>query len=149
MERPIVFALSNPTSKAECTAEQAYKFSNGKAVFSSGSPFDPVTLDDGQYFVPGQGNNAYVFPGVGLGISVGGCKHVTNAMFLESAKTLASLCTEEHLKVGSVYPPISEVQDISAHIAVATCKQAEKEGLATRPVPSFEEVRKVFYHPNY
>uniref|UniRef100_A0A7S3EKR0 Malic enzyme n=2 Tax=Rhodosorus marinus TaxID=101924 RepID=A0A7S3EKR0_9RHOD len=149
VERPIVFALSNPTSKAECTAEQAYKFSNGKAVFSSGSPFDPVTLDDGQYFVPGQGNNAYVFPGVGLGISVGGCKHVTNAMFLESAKTLASLCTEEHLKVGSVYPPISEVQDISAHIAVATCKQAEKEGLATRPVPSFEEVRKVFYHPNY
>jgi len=149
VNRPIVFALSNPTSKAECTAEQAYEFSDGRAVFASGSPFDPVTLADGQHFVPGQGNNAYVFPGVGLGVSVCGAQHVTNGMFLESAKTLAGLCTEEHLREGSVYPPLHQVQDISAHIALAVCRQAVKEGYAAREVTSFDQIRKAFYSPSY
>lgn len=145
----MVFALSNPTSKAECTAEQAYSFSKGKAVFSSGSPFDPVTLPDGQYFVPGQGNNAYVFPGIGLGVSVCGAKHVSNAMFLEGAKALAGLCSPEHLKNGSVFPPLDQVQEISAVIAMAVCKQAEKEGLSTRSTPTDDEIRKAFYNPTY
>src|ERR1700694_2477673 len=100
-ERPIVFALSNPTSKAECTATQAYRWSDGRALFACGSRFDPVTIA-GQSFVPRQGNNSYIFPGVGLGVIVSGASRVTGEMFMVAAHTLAEEVTEGDVRQGSL-----------------------------------------------
>jgi malate dehydrogenase (oxaloacetate-decarboxylating)(NADP+) len=100
-KRPIVFALSNPTSKSECTATQAYRWSDGRALFACGSPFDPVTLD-GRTHVPRQGNNSYIFPGVGLGVIVSGASRVTDEMFMAAANELAAQVRDEDLRQGSV-----------------------------------------------
>ena len=133
-EQPIVFALSNPTSKAECTAEQAYSWTGGKAIFASGSPFNPVTLN-GKTYVPGQGNNSYVFPGVGLGAIVCGARHVTDEMFYAAANALANEVAEEDLASGCVYPPLTKIRDVSAKIAEKVARVAYDRGLATRPEP--------------
>ena len=149
-EQPIVFALSNPTSKAECTAEQAYTWTGGRAVFASGSPFDPVVLE-GKKYVPGQGNNAYVFPGVGLGIVACGAKHVTDEMFFEAAKALAGLVTEEELMYGCIYPPLTKIREVSAVIATAVVEVAYQRNLATvaRPGNLLEHVKAQMYWPDY
>jgi malate dehydrogenase (oxaloacetate-decarboxylating)(NADP+) len=149
-KQPIVFALSNPTSKAECTAEQAYRWTEGRAIFASGSPFDPVELD-GKRHVPGQGNNAYVFPGVGLGCVACGAKNVTDEMFFEAAKALAGLVTDQELKHGCIYPPLTKIREVSGKIAEAVCEVAYKRGLATFPRPGnlLEHVKAQMYWPEY
>ena len=104
-ERPVLFALSNPTSRAECTAEQAYQWSHGKAVFASGSPFAAVTYN-GRDLRPSQANNAYVFPGIGLGAVASRARRIPDAFFLAAGRTLARLVTDEDLRHGSLYPPL-------------------------------------------
>jgi len=115
-DRPIIFALSNPTSKAECTAEEAYGYSDGRAIFASGSPFDPVTIGN-KTFVPGQGNNAYIFPGVGLGVIASGARRVPDEMFLAAAQSLASQVTDADLERGRVYPSLTRIREVSSLIA--------------------------------
>jgi malate dehydrogenase (oxaloacetate-decarboxylating)(NADP+) len=148
--RPIVFSLSNPTSKSECTAEEAYQWTDGKAVFASGSPFDPVTYQ-GRTIVPGQGNNAYIFPGVGLGVIASGARRVTDSMFHAAARTLAECVDESLLKQGSIYPPLESIREVSADVAVSVARVAFEEGLAPGPVPDdlSERVRSMMYQPNY
>ncbi len=149
-ERPIVFSLSNPTSKSECTAEEAYVWSDGRAIFASGSPFDPVDYN-GKHFVPGQGNNSYVFPGIGLGVVVAQATQVTDEMFLAAAKTLAKLTDEEDLGMGRVYPPLSDIREISAQIAKAVVKIAVRNGLARADLPEdpIDVIREKMYQPVY
>ena len=149
-KRPIVFALSNPTSKAECTATQAYTWSEGRALFACGSPFDPVTLD-GRTHVPRQGNNSYIFPGVGLGVIVSGASRVTDEMFMAAANELAAQVRDEDLRQGSLYPPLASIRDVSAHIAAVTAAVAYRRGLARGAAPAnlLDAVRAQMYEPRY
>lgn len=147
---PIVFALSNPTSKSECTAAQAYNWTDGRVVFASGSPFDPVELE-GRRFVPGQGNNAYVFPGVGLGLIVSGARECTDEMFFEAARTLAGLVTEVDLALGRIYPSMTRIREVSARIAEAVADVAFTRGIAgvQRPADLGSAVRSAMFEPDY
>jgi len=149
-ERPIIFALSNPTSMAECTAEQAYVWSDGRAVFASGSPFDPVKYNN-QTFVPGQGNNAYIFPGVGLGAIVSQARVITDEMFLAAAHSLANLVTESDLERGRVYPPLSRIRSVSAKIAYDVARMAYDQGLTDKEEPEDieAEIHDYMYQPVY
>jgi malate dehydrogenase (oxaloacetate-decarboxylating)(NADP+) len=148
--RPIIFALSNPTSKSECTAYEAYKWSEGQAIFASGSPFDPVDYE-GKTYVPGQGNNVYIFPGVGLGLIYSKSQLVTDKMFLEAAKVLTSFVTDEDLSNGTVYPSFDNIRDISAAIATAVTNIAIEDGLSEKnKKPSMEEhIKEKMYQPDY
>ena len=148
--RPIVMALSNPTSKAECTAREAYATTDGRAIFASGSPFAPVT-HKGRTHVPGQGNNAYIFPGVGLGVIVADSSRVTDEMFAAAARTLASPVTEDDLAMGRIYPSLSRIREVSHAIAVEVARLAYERGLARAPMPEnlSEAVSAAMYQPVY
>jgi|SRR5690606_14631093 len=148
--RPTIFALSNPTSRAECTAEQAYVWSEGRVIFASGSPFGTVEYN-GHFFKPGQGNNAYIFPGIGLGAVVCHAKLITDEMFLIAARTLAGLVSESDMKAGAVYPPLTDSRNISRRIAKAIVEHAYENKLAQLPRPdSIEElINNYMYDPSY
>jgi malate dehydrogenase (oxaloacetate-decarboxylating)(NADP+) len=148
--RPIVFALSNPTSKAECTAEEAYRFTGGRALFACGSPYSAVTLGD-KVFVPRQGNNSYIFPGVGLGVIASGARLVTDEMFMAAAQTLASLVSDADIAQGSLYPALPRLREVSAHIAASVAAVAYQRGLAAGDTPNdlFAFVSAQMYDPRY
>ena len=148
--RPIIFALSNPTSKAECDAEQAYRGTDGRALFACGSPFDPVQIN-GKTLVPRQGNNSYIFPGVGLGGIVCGARRITDDMFMAAAHALAQLVSESDLEQGSLYPALPRIREVSAHIAMAVAATANKSGLAGNPpvADMLKHIQSQMYDPHY
>jgi len=149
-ERPMVFALSNPTSKAECTAVEAYDWTHGRAIFASGSPFQPVTID-GKTHVPGQMNNAYIFPGVGLGIAASVSSRVTDEMIFSAAKALANEVEESDLRQGRIFPSLTRIRAVSAAIATAVAEVAFDRGLASVPRPTdvARHVKSQVYEPEY
>lgn len=151
-KRPIIFALSNPTSKAECTAEQCYRLTEGRGIFASGSPFDPVTLPNGQKLYPGQGNNSYVFPGVALGVIACGVRHISDDVFLTTAEVIAQQVSDKHLEEGRLYPPLQTIQEVSVKIAVKIVENAYKDNIASVfPEPEDKEafVRSQMYSTDY
>ncbi len=133
-ERPIIFPYSNPTSRSECTAEEAYRWSRGQAVFASGSPFPPVEMG-GRRFIPGQGNNVYIFPAMGMAVFATEASRVTEEMFIVAAKAVAEQVTEENLASGLIYPPQSHILDASLHVAERVAGYIFDIGLARVPRP--------------
>jgi malate dehydrogenase (oxaloacetate-decarboxylating)(NADP+) len=149
-DRPVVFALSNPTSKAECTAEQAYAWTDGRVIFASGSPFGPVEWA-GKRHSPAQGNNSYVFPGVGLGLLLSGAREVTDDMFLAAARALANQVSDVDLQAGRVFPVATRMREVALAVAVAVADVAHEQGHATKPPPAdpTADAARFMYVPRY
>ena len=149
-ERPIIFPYSNPTSRSECTAEEAYKWSEGRAVFASGSPFAPVHLDD-KTFVPGQGNNVYIFPAMGMAIYATEARRVTDPMFIVAAHALSDQVTQANLDVGLIYPPQGDILKVSLKVAAAVATYIFDNGLAgvERPADVEAFIAAKAYSPTY
>jgi malate dehydrogenase (oxaloacetate-decarboxylating)(NADP+) len=149
-ERPIIFPYSNPTSRSECTADEAYRWSQGRAIFASGSPFPPVEID-GKTFVPGQGNNVYIFPAMGMAIFATESKRVTEEMFIIAARAVAEQVTEQSLATGLIYPPQSQILKASLHVATRVAEYIFDKHLArvSRPNDIGALIRARAYRPVY
>ncbi|CAL5205251.1 unnamed protein product [Lathyrus oleraceus] len=150
-KKPLILALSNPTSQSECTAEEAYTWSKGQAIFSSGSPFDPVEYE-GKVFVPGQANNAYIFPGFGLGLIISGAIRVRDEMLLAASEALAAQLSQENYDKGLIYPPFTNIRKISANIAASVAAKTYELGLAShlpRPKDLVKYAESCMYSPGY
>lgn len=149
-DRPIIFPLSNPTSHSECTADDAYSLTQGRAIFASGSPFNAVTVN-GHTFLPSQGNNVYIFPAVGLAVFITESSRVTDGMFLAAARALAAQVTDEMHAHGICYPPMGEIYDVERKVAVAVTTYIFDNGFAgiDRPDDLETFVRERMYFPEY
>ncbi len=148
-DRPAVFALSNPTANAECSAREAYEWTEGRAIFASGSPFSPVEYD-GRVLHPGQGNNAYIFPGVGLGAIASGSRRLTDGMFLAAARALSRTVDQETLDGGSIYPPLTDIRAVSLELAVAVAEQAQRENATAETRTDWRAfIEPQMYDPRY
>ncbi|MGL5112677.1 MAG: oxaloacetate-decarboxylating malate dehydrogenase, partial [Flavobacterium sp.] len=149
-ERPIIFPYSNPTSHSECTAEQAYKWSKGKAIFASGSPFEPVAYE-GKLFHPGQGNNIYIFPALGLAVFATEAKRVTDGLLLVAAEAVAEQVLPEDFEKGLIYPDISDILEVSLNVAVKITEEIFAAGLASvqQPENIREFIKSKMYIPKY
>jgi len=149
-ERPIIFPYSNPTSRSECTAEEAYGWSGGRAIFASGSPFPPVEFES-KTFVPGQGNNVYIFPSIGLAVFATEAKRITDDMFIIAAKAVAEQVKEEHLAVGLIYPPQCQIFATSKYVAtrVAECIFDNDLAQVARPHDIGALIESCLYQPIY
>nr|ANB43574.1 NADP-dependent malic protein [Umbelopsis isabellina] len=152
-EKPVVFPLSNPDTHAECSAEEAFKWTNGKAIFASGSPFKDVTLPNGQVCKTNQCNNSYSFPGLGLGITVSRATKVTPTMFLETAKTIAELASPAQLKEGILFPGVAQLRQVSCAVGTRVCEVAYEEGVASAKLKEGEILSEVvkasMFEPEY
>ena len=148
--RPVILALSNPTTHSECTAEAAYRSSDGRAIFASGSPFTQVTVG-GAILTPAQANNAYIFPGIGLGALLSGASRITERMFAEAARTLAEMVTGDELARGTILPSLGRIREVSARIAETVMEVARREGVASAELPEKLEqfIRDSMYQPVY
>jgi len=149
-ERPIILALSNPTEHAECTPEQAYTWSKGKAIYAAGVQFPPVHYN-GQTFLPGQANNFYIFPAIGMAIFATQAKRVTDEMFIEAGQAVADQVPSELLKQGLLYPLQSNILESEIQTAARVAKLVFESGLATvsRPTDMIAFIRKHVYKPEY
>lgn len=152
-ERPVVFPLSNPDSHAECTAEEAFRWTEGRAIFASGSPFKDVLLPDGKIGRTNQCNNSYSFPGLGLGVTVSRATRVTSTMFLETARVIADLATPSQLKEGILFPGVRHLRSVALAVGTRVCEVAYEEGVATARLAEGEllsdVVKSSMYTPEY
>ncbi len=149
-ERPVILALSNPTEHIECTPEQAYTWSKGKAIYAAGVQFQPVHYN-GQTFLPGQANNFYIFPAVGMAIFATQAKRVTDEMFIEAGQAVADQVPSELLKQGLLYPLQSNILETEIQTAARVAKVVFDSGLARipRPEDSLSFIRQHVYEPKY
>jgi malate dehydrogenase (oxaloacetate-decarboxylating)(NADP+) len=148
--RPVVFPYSNPTSKAECTAEQAWNWTDGEAIFAAGSPFAPVEIG-GRVLIPGQGNNVYIYPAVGLAVYACEAARVTDEMFLRAAESLSARTSDAELSVGLIYPPLQRIHETAVEVAIDVAELVFARGLARveRPKDLHAFIRDKVYDPNY
>jgi malate dehydrogenase (oxaloacetate-decarboxylating)(NADP+) len=148
--RPIVFALSNPTDHAECTPQEAYGWTQGRAIYAAGVPFPPVRID-GKLLVPSQANNLYVFPAIGMAVYATRAKRVTDEMFVIAARAVADQVTDRQLEDGMLYPPQSTILESEMQTATSVAKHVFERGLARVEQPSDvgRFVRQHAYRPAY
>ncbi|KAG1444086.1 hypothetical protein G6F56_010437 [Rhizopus delemar] len=137
-QQPIIFPLSNPATQAECTFEEAMRWTENRVIFASGTAFAPYTTSEGEIKHPGQGNNMYIFPGLGLGAILSRPDHITDRMIYATAKALADSLLPHEIDQGWLYPCLSRIRQVSAMIAKAVIKEAQRDGKSCLDVQDIE-----------